>query len=69
MKRYEMRRIRQKHYMSVEDISIKLNTTKNNIYLIEQGKRNGSYQFWVSFQKLFNIDNEEMWGIIKEGEK
>lgn len=68
MKRYKMRKVRLEHYMSVEDISIKLNTTKNNIYLIEQGKRNGSYEFWKNFQNLFQIPSEDMWGIIKEGE-
>lgn len=50
---------------SIEECSKKLKTSRHNIYLIESGKRNGSFEFWTNFQKEYKISNEEMWSIIK----
>ena len=50
---------------NIEECSKKLNTSRHNIYLIESGKRNGSFEFWIKFQKEYKVQDEEMWNIIK----
>ena len=67
MKRNEMRKIRLENYVEVNDIANRCNTTKNNIYLIERGERNGSFDFWCKYQEAFEIKDEDMWRIIKGG--
>ncbi len=63
-----MKKIRLSKYLSVEELSEELNTTPNNIYMIERGERQGSIEFWSNFQRYFKISDEDMWGIIKGGE-
>ena len=50
---------------SIEECSKKLKTSRHNIYLIESGKRNGSFEFWINFQKEYKVRDEEMWNVIK----
>lgn len=68
MERKEMKRIRMNRYETINDAAIELETTRNNLYLIEKGKRNGSFNFWINFQKVYKVDDNDMWRIMK-GEK
>lgn len=50
---------------TIKDASKQLNISQHNLYLIEEGKRNGSFYFWVNYQTTYKISDEEMWNIIK----
>lgn len=61
--------IRCEANMSMGDISNMTDISVTSLFNIENGKRNGSVYNWLLIQKCLNINDEDMWGIIKEGIK
>lgn len=51
--------------MTQKDIAEKLQISIPAYSLIESGKRKGSLEFWENVQKVLNIDNNEMWEVIR----
>ena len=63
-KRYNLMLERIKAGYDRQDLfAEKCNTSGANISNIESGKRKGSYETWLSIQKVLNKTNAEMWDL------
>ena len=51
--------------LTQKEVSKQLGIVNTGYSLIETGKRSGKLEIWLAIQKLFEIPDEEMWGIIK----
>ena len=51
---------RKKIGMSQEELGSLANKKKQYVWFVEQGKRKGSVDFWLSIQKKFKLSFEEI---------
>lgn len=59
---------RVRNNMTQDDFAEKLGISRGCYSLIEQGKRNGTLEFWNKFYKTFNVPANEMWDLLKNDE-
>ena len=59
--RTELKVLRVKHNLTQKELAEKVGVSYPTYNLIEQGKRKGSTQFWANVQKLFNLEDGELW--------
>ncbi|MBP3573228.1 MAG: helix-turn-helix transcriptional regulator [Prevotella sp.] len=71
MRRLKMKAFRAGLGLSQQQMADKLGCSRGRYAGIEAGKRNGDQNFWLNFQKVFNISDSEVWEFMtqKEGEK
>lgn len=58
-----LKMLRVKFGLRQEDMAKKCGTSLSTYNLIEQGKREGSEDFWLAVQEKFNLDGETAWRI------
>lgn len=58
--RTKLKVFRVENHLTQEQMAKRCGTSRNNYSFIEQGKRDGSADFWFSLQKEFNVPIEEM---------
>ena len=63
--RTELKLFRVKQKLSQEEMAIKIGCGRVSYASIEIGRRNGTNDFWLAFQKAFNVPDEDMWGLMK----
>ena len=61
MKRNELKVLRVRNNLTQPLMAEKLGVSKSTYNLIEQGKRRGSAEFWLTLQKEFNLKDSEVW--------
>lgn len=47
------------------EMSRSVNYSLAYIKKIEAGERKGSIDFWKKLQKVYNVDNNKIWGLMK----
>lgn len=69
MERTALKVFRVKHKMSQEEFADKIGVVRSTYQSIESGARNGRKSFWDKLQKAFNVDNSDMWELMKRDEE
>lgn len=59
--RNELKVLRVKHQLTQQQLAEKLGVSTVTYNLIEQGKRQGSKDFWFKLQQLFKLADGELW--------
>ena len=59
--RTDLKVLRVKNKLTQQQLANKLGVSVVTYNLIEQGKRNGSKDFWAKLQKLFKLADGELW--------
>lgn len=59
--RTELKLLRVKHHLTQPEMAKVCGTSLSTYNLIEQGKRRGSAEFWLTLQEKFNLDGETVW--------
>lgn len=67
-KRKNLKQFRQSLGLTIDEMAEKIGCTRSYLNDIELGKSNGSIDFWDGFQKIFGIENYDMWDLISKGE-
>lgn len=68
-KRKKLKLFRVERDLNQGDMSAKIGFSRSLYTLIERGERDGSLDFWQSFQRAFNVSDADMWGFMKREEK
>lgn len=66
-KRIALKQFRIGLQLTQQEMADKLNVERGKYVGIENGLRNGKYDFWENFQRTFNIPDEKMWEFQKLG--
>lgn len=61
MKRHEMVALRAKRGLTQKQVAKEMGINVGTLNLVENGKRNGTLEFWRKYQELFNLDGEQIW--------
>lgn len=67
-KRWALERFRRDQRMTQEEFAIAIGYSRSQYALIEQGKRNGTQDFWAKLQARFCVEDCAMWELMKIGE-
>lgn len=59
--RTELKVLRTKNHLTQMEIAEKLGISYSTYNLIENGKRRGSNNFWLTLQKVFKLEDGEVW--------
>lgn len=62
---YKFKEFRENLGLTQLEMSRSVNYSLAYIKKIEAGERKGSIDFWKQLQKVYNIDNNKIWGLIK----
>lgn len=62
---YKFKEFRENLGITQLELSRSINYSLAYIKKIEAGERKGSIDFWKQLQKVYNIDNSKIWGLIK----
>lgn len=62
-KRVGLKMLRSKYDLKQSEIAARLGVTTSNYCRIEQGKRNGTLEFWQAVQREFNLKGDEIWNL------
>lgn len=62
---YKFKEFRENLGITQLELSRSINYSLAYIKKIEAGERKGSIDFWKQLQKVYNIDNNKIWGLIK----
>lgn len=62
--RNDLKVLRVKNKMTQQQLADKLGVSVVTYNLIEQGKRQGSKDFWFKLQQLFNLADSELWQLF-----
>lgn len=62
--RKNLKKFRIDMELTQKELAEKLGCTTQNISLIEQGRRQGTAEFWRKFQKTFNLSGEKVWELM-----
>lgn len=65
MKRFALYKFRKKQKLTQAEMAEKIGVSTSGYVLIELGKRNGTMEFWEKLQSVFNLPDEEIWGLMK----
>ena len=63
--RVNLKCLRIKHKLNQGEIARILNVSRGQYLAIENGKSNGSMNFWQAIQKVFGVPDSEMWELMK----
>ena len=63
--RKELRRFRNNQFLTQQAMAEKLDVSVSTYNLIENGKRRGSQDFWLTIQKVFNLEDGQVWKLQK----
>lgn len=63
--RTELKVLRVKNHLTQAEMAEKIGVTRVNYSAIEQGRNNGSLDFWDKLQAAFSIPDAEMYNLIK----
>lgn len=58
--RTQLKLFRVSQHLTQGEMAEKCGTSRNNYNFIEQGKRDGSADFWFNLQKEFNVPIEKL---------
>ena len=47
--------------LTQEEMAARVGITRANYNLIENGKSNGGFKFWIKLQNEFNLTDEQVW--------
>ena len=64
MRNNALRQFRLDRDLTQKEMATKLGTKLQNYALLENGARKGLVELWLTFQKVFNVDDSEMWRIV-----
>lgn len=64
-KRWALERFRRDQRMTQDDFAKEIGYSRSQYALIEQGKRNGTQDFWTKLQTRFCIEDCAMWELMK----
>ena len=70
--RTQLKLFRVSQHLTQEQMAKRCGTSRNNYNFIEQGKREGSAEFWFKLQKEFNVSIEllhELREVEERGQK
>lgn len=65
MQRTNLKILRVSQKMTQQEFADKIGVKRSTYSLIETGERSGKPDFWQALQKAFNIDDAEMYGLMK----
>lgn len=65
-KRIRLKQFRVGLQLTQQEVADKLHITSFSYAAIENGKRDGSFQFWTDFQTAFNIADSDMYALMKK---
>lgn len=68
-KRTTLKVFRVKQKMTQAQFAAKVGVARSVYALIEQGKRNGTQDFWNKLQAAFDISDSDMWQLTKTDEQ
>ena len=63
MKRQHMVVLRAKRGLTQKETAKLLGINPCTLNHIENGKRNGTLEFWQKYKELFDLDGEQVWNI------
>ena len=63
--RTNLKVLRVKNSLTQDDMAKKIGCSRVSYSNIERGIRHGSAYVWNSIQQVFNIKDEDMWGLMK----
>lgn len=66
-KRIALKQFRIGLMLTQQEMADKLGVSRLKYISIENGQRNGDYDFWSTFQRVFNVADEKMWKLQKTG--
>ncbi|MBO7735973.1 MAG: helix-turn-helix transcriptional regulator [Methanobrevibacter sp.] len=58
---------RVRHGYRQEDVAQKMGMSRITVQSIELGKRDGRQSFWERFQETFQVEDKDMWELMKKG--
>ena len=68
-RRWALERFRRDNRMTQEDFAKAIGYSRSQYALIEQGKRDGTQEFWKKLQARFNVEDCAMWELMKIDEQ
>jgi len=66
-KRIALKQFRIGKMLTQQEMADKLGVHRMKFVAIENGQRHGDYQFWSTFQNVFEVPDENMWKLQKTG--
>lgn len=66
-KRIALKQFRIGLVLTQQEMADKLGISRIKYIAIENGQRNGTYDFWSTFQNVFEVPDEKMWKLQKTG--
>lgn len=60
-----LKNFRKNNNFSQSEIAEKLGYSRGYLHNLEKGKCNGTIDFWLNFQKVFNLRDNEIWELVK----
>ena len=69
MKRIKLKQFRIGLDYTQERMAKTLRVSRVQYSQIENGRQNGTHQFWCNLQDAFDVPDEEMWGLMKRKEE
>ena len=63
MKNNALRKFRLDRDMTQAQIAEAIGVKVQNYVLLEQGRRIGTFEFWIAFQTAFALTDSEVWNI------
>lgn len=68
-KRTSLKVFRIMRNLTQAEFAEKLGYSRSQYALIEQGKRNGTQDFWQKLQEVFSVNDCAMWELMKTDEE
>ena len=65
-KRIKLKQFRVGLQLTQQEVADKLHISSFSYASIENGKRDGSFQFWTDLQTAFNIADSDMYALMKK---
>lgn len=66
-KRIALKQFRVGLQHTQQEMADKLGISRVKYIAIENGLRNGTFEFWSTFQNVFKVPDEKMWKLQKTG--
>lgn len=66
MGRVNLKKFRIERGLKSQEVAEKTGITRQHYSNIENGKRNPTYEFLSTFEKVFNIDERDVWVLFKK---
>lgn len=66
MRRINLKKLRIELDLKSQEMAEKLGISKQYYSNIENGRHNPSYEVIEVFEKVFNVDEKDVWGLFKK---